>query len=92
MMDEIDTDKEINDEWDKLRAHIKENYPDDFNKILRMCNEYGLFPKKLFEQGYRSGFNYVTKWIKGSMDDTVEIVKTEQGDIGYFKVAKKRVH
>ena len=69
MMDEIDTDKEINDEWDKLRAHIKENYPDDFNKILRMCNEYGLFPKKLFVHGYRSGYNYAATMITGSLAD-----------------------
>tara|TARA_Y100001951_G_scaffold101973_1_gene107830 strand:+ start:381 stop:653 length:273 start_codon:yes stop_codon:yes gene_type:complete len=82
MTEEIDVDKEINDEWDKFRAYIKKNYPDDFNKILRMCNEYGLLPKQLFEQGYRSGFRYVTSLVTDSLVDEkiLEVVEVAPGE------------
>ena len=88
MTKEIDIDKEINDEWDKLRAYIKEHYPDDFNKIIRMCDEYDLLPKQLFEQGYRSGFNYVSNMVADSMDDTIEVVEVAPGEF----IKKKNIN
>jgi hypothetical protein len=90
MTKEIDVDKEINDEWDKLRAYIKENYPDDFNKMLRMCDEYGLLPKQLFEQGYRSGFNYVSNMVTDSIADEnlTEVVEVSPGEF----IKKKNIH
>ena len=90
MMDEIDVDKEINEEWDKLRAYIKERYPDNSKSIDRMCKKYGAIPKQLFEQGYRSGFNYVSDMVRDSLSDEklTEVVEVAPGEF----INKKKIN
>ena len=90
MTEEIDIDKEVSEEWDKFCVYLKKNYPDDFNNIIRMCDEYGLLPRQLFEQGYRSGFNYVSNMVTNSLADEnlVEVVEVSPGEF----ISKKNIN
>jgi hypothetical protein len=64
-----DTIKNINDEWIKLLNYIGEVAPDDLEKIQSMNEKYGGIPKNLFEQGYRSGFNSATSFMRESIKE-----------------------
>mgnify|MGYP003123472123 CR=1 FL=1 len=64
-----DVAKEINDEWIKLLDYIGKVAPDDLKKIQSMNEKYGGIPKNLFEQGYRSGFNSATSFMRESIKE-----------------------
>ena len=67
MTREVDVKEEINDEWVKLLNHLKENFPADYKTMRHMNKKYGEIPKRLFEQGYRSGWNGATDIIEKSV-------------------------
>jgi len=64
-----DVSKDINDEWIKLLNHVGEIAPDDLVKIQDMNEKYGVVPKNLFEQGYRSGWNSATSIIQEQLEE-----------------------
>jgi len=67
-----DVAKDVNDEWIKLLNQVGKVAPDDLVKIQNMNEEYGELPKKLFEQGYRSGFNMAATIMRDSIEEVEE--------------------
>jgi len=73
MTKKLDVKEEINNEWVKLLNHLKENFPDDYKTLRHMNKKYGETPKRLFEQGYRSGWNGATDIIKESVQPAQQV-------------------
>ena len=75
---EYDAQEDVNNEWDKLIAHIREKYPNDFRVLKRMSRDYKKLPKNLFEQGYRSGFNSGAKNVIKQLTSEGNIVEVHR--------------
>ena len=68
----INVNKDVNDEWIKLLNYIGKVAPDDLVKIQSMNEKYGEVPKRLFEQGYRSGVNLANSIIREKVEGVEE--------------------
>lgn len=80
MTDEYDVERKIHDEWIKLMNYIADHSPDELADVQQMNKDYGEFPKRFFQQGYRTGFHHAAKMAVDAMYDVGN--DDDDGDVG----------
>jgi len=79
MTDTFDVERNIHDEWIKLMNYIADNSPDELAEVQQMNRDYGEYPKRFFQQGYRTGFHHAAKLAVEALADADNDDNEEEG-------------